>query len=68
MKLELKHPSLEQKKEYLSFIKDWADHGEEITPYSARLLGRSYEEWLSCTCQMEREAPEHFVCAHTFSS
>ncbi|WP_411676111.1 GNAT family N-acetyltransferase [Caproicibacter sp.] len=66
MKLELKHPSLEQKEEYLSFIKDWEDHGEEITPYSARLLGQSYEEWLASACRMEREAPENFVCAHTF--
>ncbi|QAT50603.1 GNAT family N-acetyltransferase [Caproiciproducens sp. NJN-50] len=66
MKLDLKHPSLEQRNEYLSFAKDWADHEEEITPYSARLLGRSYEEWLAGTLRMEREAPERFVCAHTF--
>lgn len=66
MELKLERPTLEQKAEYQSFAKDWADRKEEITPYSARLLGRSYEEWLASTLRMEWEAPEGFVRAHTF--
>jgi hypothetical protein len=36
-------------REYYDFSEEWARNGEEIIPYSARLLGDSYKEWLENT-------------------
>lgn len=66
MKLKLERPSPALKQAFLSFTEDWARNGEEITPYGFRLLGRSYEEWLSDAARMETEAPAGFVPAHCF--
>ena len=66
MEVKLERPSPALKQAFLSFTRDWAGNGEEITPYGFRLLGRNYEEWLSDTVRMETEAPGDFVPAHCF--
>ena len=66
MELKLTLPTPEMESAYLDFAAEWEKNGEEIIPYSARLLGRSYGEWLSAVRRMETRPPEHFVAAHTF--
>jgi predicted acetyltransferase len=66
MSLKLERPSAALKEAYLDFVSDWEQNQEEITPYACRLLGRSYEEWLSDTLREEAEAPANFVTASLF--
>lgn len=51
---------------YHDFAGEWAAAGEEIVPYSARLLGRSYPDWLAADSAIHEVAPEGFVTAHTY--
>ncbi|MDD5701110.1 MAG: hypothetical protein PHU23_03580 [Dehalococcoidales bacterium] len=64
--MRLIKPTIEMKNEYLDFFSDWESNNEEITPYSARLLESTYEEWVCETIKIETEAPDGFVTAHTF--
>ncbi len=59
-------PSLALKDAYLDFAADWATQEAPIIPYSARLLGMTYEEWLAMTVDIETKAPQGFVEAHTY--
>ncbi len=65
MTLKLSEPAPEMEGEYRSFADDWARNGEEITPYSARLLDRGYAQWLDDTLRGETEARGDRVPAHT---
>lgn len=65
MELKLTAPASEMEPAYLDFAAEWEKSGEEITPYSARLLGRSYGQWLADTRRMEKKAPEGFVTGTT---
>ena len=58
-------PALEMEEAYLDFVRDWEEAGEEIVPYSARLLGRDYSTWLADDRAIQNSAPEGFVTAHT---
>ncbi len=64
MTLLLPEPAM--KEPFLEFSRDWADHGEEITPYSARLLGRSFEAWLEDAKWRETHSVNNFVTGHTY--
>lgn len=64
--MELLLPTPAMKDRFLDFTKDWAAHGEEITPYSARLLGRGYEEWLQGAKWMETHSVNNFVTGHVY--
>ena len=66
MNLKLERPSAALKKAYLDFVSDWEQNQEKMTPYACRLLGRSYEEWLSDTLREETEVPANFVTASLF--
>ena len=66
MSLKLERPNAALKEAYLDFVSDWEHNQEEITPYACRLLGRSYEEWLSDTLREETEVPANFVTASLF--
>ena len=59
-------PTPAMKEQFLDFTKDWADHGEEITPYSARLLGRGYEAWLEDAQWRQTHSVSNFVTGHTY--
>lgn len=64
--MKLVQPKVEMKKEYLDFINEWESCGEEIVPYSVRLLGNTYEGWVDSTFEIIRKAPKGFVTAHTY--
>lgn len=64
MKLLLPTPAMKDR--FLDFTKDWAERGEEITPYSARLLGRGYEEWLDDAKWRETHSVNNFVTGHVY--
>ena len=64
--MELLLPTLAMKERFLDFTRDWAEHGEEITPYVARLLGRSYEEWLSDVKRAETVSVNNLVTGHLY--
>lgn len=66
MKVKLVKPAPEMEREYFSFAQDWEQSHEEITPYSARLLGRSYTQWLEENIRQETAPPKNFVPAHTY--
>jgi predicted acetyltransferase len=66
MEVKLIKPAPEMEREYLSFARDWEQSHEEITPYSARLLGRNYAQWLEETIRQETTVPDNFVPAHTY--
>lgn len=66
MNLKLERPGAALKESYLDFVGDWEQNEEEITPFACRLLGRSYEEWLSDTLREESEAQANFVTASLF--
>lgn len=66
MSLKLERPNAALKEAYLDFVSDWEHNQEEITPYACRLLGRSYEAWLSDTLREETEVPANFVTASLF--
>jgi predicted acetyltransferase len=66
MSFYLENPSLKHKERYLEYIKEWKD--TKIVPYSSRLNGSTYEEWLLEKQLQESEATvskEH-VPASTF--
>ncbi len=41
----LRYPALEDKENYLDYLNAWEDE-DQIIPYSSRLLGRSYEQFI----------------------
>lgn len=59
-------PTMDMESAYQSFAREWAAAGEEIVPYSARLLGRSYADWLAADKAIQTVAPKDFVTAHTY--
>ncbi len=66
--MKLVKPTMEMKLAYMDFAEEWKSNHEHITPYSARLLKNTYEDWV---LDMEsRENPEtcpsNFVSAHTY--
>lgn len=68
MNVRLQKPTVEMEAQYHDFALEWAQSGEEITPYSARLLGMHYPTWLSETAKIEDPAtcPAHLVPAFTY--
>ncbi len=64
--MEFKKISLDMKNEYNNFADEWAEHNEEITPFSAMLLERSFEDFVKDSAKMETNAPPEFVNATTF--
>lgn len=68
MNIKLEKPTLEMEADYMSFAQEWQNAEEEIIPYSARLLGNSYSEWLENTCKYEysETCPDGFVPASTY--
>lgn len=66
MNLNLEQPTPATKHAFLDFTEDWDRHGEEITPYGFRLLGRNYEEWLRDAVLQETQVPAHFVTASCY--
>ena len=68
MNLQLIKPELNMEGAYRCFAQEWANHNEEIIPYSARLLGLSYPAWLEKTLRYEHRetCPAAWVPAHTF--
>lgn len=64
--MKLEKPTLAMKAAYLDFAREWADHQEKIRPHAARLLGRSYEQWLEDIKTREHSAPEGSVPSHTY--
>jgi len=64
--MELCRPEPGMEAAFMAFQEDWAAHGEPITPFSARLQGRSYAAWLEDTLRMETQAPDNWVTAHTY--
>lgn len=56
------------KEQHYDFISEWENNGEDITPYSVRLLDMSYEAWLDYTEKIENKdtCPPHLVPAHTY--
>ena len=65
MKIELLRPTLEMEEMHYDFIIEWENAGENIVPYSARLLDMDYKTWLENTYNFEETCPEGFVPAHT---
>ncbi|WP_238885299.1 GNAT family N-acetyltransferase [Clostridium sp. YIM B02551] len=68
MKLKLMRPNIDMQEEYFDFIKEWKEYGQDIVPYSARLLDMDYKEWLDKTYKYEKEETclKDFVPAHTY--
>jgi predicted acetyltransferase len=66
MTLELVKPTLELEQEYYSFVDDWEKANEKIVPYSARLLGSNYYQWLKKTEKNITIPEEGFVTSHTY--
>ena len=68
MKLELLRANNEMKEQHHDFISEWENKGEDMTPYSVRLLDMSYEAWLDYTEKIENKdtCPPHLVPAHTY--
>ncbi|ERJ11927.1 GNAT family N-acetyltransferase [Haloplasma contractile] len=68
MELRLVKPRMELRDKHLDFIKEWKENGEDITPYSVRLLGQRYEKWLENNNKLENKdtAPDDWVPATTY--
>ena len=64
--MTLEKPTLEMKGAYLDFVREWDDHHEKIRPHAARLLGRTYEQWLADIQQRETSAPPGSVPSYTY--
>ncbi len=45
--MPLLSPSPDHEQAYWDFVRDWAEHGEDITPYFVRYLQESYAEFLA---------------------
>lgn len=65
MAFELKKITLNREQAYLSFAQEWADSGEEIIPFSARLNDRNYKEFVEETKEIETDARSGLVNATT---
>ncbi|MBN2109667.1 MAG: hypothetical protein JW705_01070 [Methanosarcinaceae archaeon] len=52
--IELIKPTLEMKVSYTDFAMEWKKYNEQIIPYSARLSGESYENWVGDLCRFEK--------------
>ncbi|MBL4932154.1 GNAT family N-acetyltransferase [Clostridium sp. YIM B02565] len=61
-------PNIDMQEEYFDFINEWKKDGQDIVPYSARLLDMDYKEWLEKTYMYEKEETclKDFVPAHTY--
>lgn len=68
MNIKLEKPALEMEADYMRFAQEWQNAGEEIIPYSVRLLGNSYSKWLENTSKFEysETCPDGFVPASTY--
>lgn len=68
MLVKLVRPTLFMEREYYNFSEEWARKGEEIIPYSARLLEDSYIVWLENIYKFENKesCPADLVPAHTY--
>lgn len=64
--MRLIRPTLEMEDAYLDFAREWEEHGESITPYSARLLDQTYAQWHAMLARIEKESVQGLVPAHTF--
>ncbi len=62
MRLYLRAPQLSDYKEYMSYLDEW-DDPNEIVPYSSRLLGRTFKEFVEQRSSREQGLidPEHRV-------
>jgi len=65
-RLKLVKPTPDMEGAYLDFACEWERHGEVIIPYGARLLGRTYGQWLADTAAYERVAPDGYVPMSTY--
>jgi predicted acetyltransferase len=61
----LVQPTLEMKEAFLAYEEEWRHNDEKMVPYSARLLGHEYEEWLRNISDKEIYH-EGFVPSHTY--
>ena len=54
--------------EYMDFANEWAGNNEEIIPYAARLLDKSYDEWVHMLERIENPetCPDNLVDASTY--
>ncbi len=59
--MKLQKINLEMKEAYYNFVNDWQKHAEEITPYSARMLDRTFEQFVSDANLYEVNPPEGWV-------
>ncbi len=59
-------PTPDMERAYHDFAGEWERHGEVIIPYAARLLGRTYSQWLADTLAYETVAPEAYVTMSTY--
>lgn len=68
MSIKLMKPTLDMQQEYMEFAREWETGGEQIIPYSVRLLGNSYAKWLEKTYEFEHSetCPDGFVPASTY--
>jgi len=64
--MELKRINLEMKQQYFDFLEDWKGNHEDITPYAARLLERTFEEFVKDSLSYETNPPKEFVKGTTF--
>lgn len=64
--MKLERPTIQMQNAYLDFAREWDECGEEIIPYSARLLDMTYPQWLDYTYRIETEELDGFVTAHTY--
>lgn len=61
----LVQPSLQLKNAYLDFAQEWDAHNENIVPMSARLGGKTYEDWLAFTLAIQEKEINGLVPSHT---
>lgn len=64
--MELKRINIEMKQQYFDFLNDWNNNQEDITPYAARLLTRTFEEFVEESLSYETNPPKDFVKGTTF--
>jgi len=64
MKLML--PTQDMQDAYLVFVREWDAENEAIVPYTARLLGRSYKQWITDNAYRQTQAVGTFVPDHTY--
>lgn len=64
--LRLVKPTPDMEDAYLSFVSEWEEAGEDITPYAVRPFGRTYSQWLADTIAAETVAPEGYVTMSSY--